>query len=86
MKVRIPSTLHSYTANQSLVEAVGSTLDEITRDLERQFRGIRFRMIDEQEHIRPHLKFFVNREQSFDLGMKLQANDEVAIVQAFSGG
>ncbi len=86
MKVKIPTPLFSYTKNTATVDASGSTVDQVTHDLERQFPGIRFRMIDEQEKIRPHLKFFVNKEQTFDLKAPLAATDELAIVQAFSGG
>lgn len=86
MKVRIPTPLFSYTDGLALVEANGATLDEITHDLDRQFPGLRFRIVDEQDQIRPHVKFFVNREQVKDLALKLKATDEVAIMQAFSGG
>lgn len=86
MKVRIPSPLHSYTANRSVVDAVGSTVDELTRDLDRQFPGIRFRMIDEQDAIRPHIKFFLNGHQIRELTTPVSASDDFAIIQAFSGG
>lgn len=82
----IPTPLHSYTGSRSVVEASGSTLDRITRDLDRRFPGIRFRMIDEQDRIRPHIKLFLNGEQVFDLSVPVAASDEVAIIQAFSGG
>lgn len=86
MKVRIPSPLHSYTANRSIVEASGSTIDGVTRDLERQFPGIRFRMIDEQDVIRPHVKFFLNGHQIHELATAVGPTDDFAIIQAFSGG
>ena len=86
MKVLIPTPLHSYTASRSLVDATGATLDAVTRDLDRQFPGIRFRVVDEQERIRPHVKFFVNRVQVTDLATPVRPSDEVAIIQAFSGG
>lgn len=86
MKVTIPSPLHSYTSGKSTVDANGTTVDQLTRDLDQQFPGLRFRIIDEQENIRPHVKIFVNRNQIFSLNTKLEASDEVAIVQAFSGG
>jgi hypothetical protein len=47
---------------------------------------MRFRVIDEQDRIRPHVKFFVNAEQVRDLSTPVAASDEIAIVQAFSGG
>ena len=43
-------------------------------------------MIDEQDRMRPHIRFFVNGEQEHDLGRALRPADEVAIVQALSGG
>ena len=86
MKVRIPTPLHSYTKNQSLVDASGSTLDEVTRDLDRQFSGLRFRVIDEQDQIRPHVKIFLNGQQIRDLRTTVSGSDDIAIIQAFSGG
>jgi molybdopterin synthase sulfur carrier subunit len=86
MKVLIPSPLRSYTAERSWVEAQGSTLAEALDDLDRQFPGIRFRMIDEQERMRRHIRFFVNGGQTFDLAQRLQPADELCIVQALSGG
>ena len=86
MKVRIPTPLASYTGGRAVVEAAGATLDEVTRDLDRRFPGMRFRMVDKQDHIRPHMKVFVNGEQVFDLNTGVAASDDVAIIQAFSGG
>ena len=86
MKVLIPTPLHSYTGGRSVAEASGETLDEAVRDLDRQYPGLRFRMIDEQDRIRPHIKVFLNGDQVFDLGARVRTSDDVAIVQAFSGG
>jgi molybdopterin converting factor small subunit len=55
-------------------------------DLDRQYPGIRFRMIDEQDRIRRHIRVFVNGEQARDLSQSLTETDEVIIVQALSGG
>ena len=85
MKVLIPSSLRSYT-EKSMAEASGATLGAALSDLERQYPGIRFRMIDEQERIRRHIRIFVNGEQARDLSQPLAATDEVIIVQALSGG
>ena len=46
MKVLIPSSLLSYTGRQ-LAEASGATLAELLADLDRQYPGLRFRVIDE---------------------------------------
>jgi molybdopterin converting factor small subunit len=77
--------LRSYTKERE-VEARGATLADVLVDLDRQYPGIRFRMIDEQDKMRPHVRFFVNGEQIFDLELALGAEDEVQIVQALSGG
>ena len=85
MKVLIPTPLHSYT-HKSWVRSGGTTLGEVLADLDHQFPGIRFRMIDEQDRMRPHIRFFVNGDQTFDLSCPLRLTDEVLIVQALSGG
>jgi MoaD family protein len=85
MKVVIPSPLRSYTGGRE-VEAEGGTLAALLDDLDRRYPGMRFRVVDEQEQIRPHLRFFVNGEQVRDLAAPLRAGDDVQIVQALSGG
>ena len=85
MKVLIPSPLLSYT-NTREVEAGGTTLTELLADLDRQYPGLRFRVIDEQEAMRPHMRFFINGEQVFDMAHALRPTDAVQLVQALSGG
>jgi hypothetical protein len=85
MKVLIPSALRSYT-ECGWAEASGATLAEVLTDLDRLYPGIRFRMIDEQNRIRPHIRFFVAGAQARDLAQALDAKDELLIVQALSGG
>lgn len=85
MKISMASPLQSYTGG-SMLEGHGKTLAELLEDLERRFPGIRFRMIDEQERIRRHLRIFVNDAQVFDLHHPLRPDDEIHIVQALSGG
>jgi molybdopterin converting factor small subunit len=85
MKVLIPSPLLSYT-QQREVEASGATLADLLADMDRQYPGLRFRVIDEQEAMRPHMRFFVNGEQVFDMMHALRPTDAVYLVQALSGG
>jgi molybdopterin converting factor small subunit len=86
MLVHIPSPLLSYTNQKKEIAATGATIFEMLDDLNRQYPGIRFRMIDEQDAIRPHMKIFVNGEQVFGLNLPLKDSDEVHILQALSGG
>ena len=85
MKVLIPSPLLSYTTKRE-VAASGPTLATLLFDLDRQYPGIRFRMIDEQDQVRPHMRIFLNGEQVFDLRTPLREIDAVQIIQALSGG
>jgi sulfur-carrier protein len=86
VKVRIPTPLRSYTGQQPVVEAAGAHLETVLADLDRRFPGLRFRMVDEQGNLRPHMKVFVNTEAVRDLTTPLAPDDEVTIMQALSGG
>lgn len=86
MKVLIPDPLRSYTGERREVEADGATLGEVLADLDRRYQGIRFRMIDEQDAIRRHVRIFVNGDEVRALDVPLANSDEVFIVQALSGG
>jgi molybdopterin synthase sulfur carrier subunit len=85
VKVIVPSPLLSYTLQRE-VEGAGTTLGELVANLDRRHPGIRFRVVDEQDRLRPHVRFFVNGEQVRDLSYPLASSDEVQIVQALSGG
>ena len=86
MKVTLPTPLVEYTKGLREVDASGGTLDDLLHDLDRQFPGIRFRMIDEQGQIRAHIKLFVNAELERSLGAPLATPDALIIVAAPSGG
>ena len=85
MKVLVPGALRSYTG-QTHVEAEGTTLAALFDDLERQYPGLRFRVVDEQAQLRPNMRVFVNGRNVRDLAQPLQPDDFVAIVLALSGG
>ncbi len=59
---------------------------DIMDDLDRQYPGIKFRVIDEQGRLRPHINVFVNRVPVRDLGRRLSRADRIAILAALSGG
>ncbi|MEO5839832.1 MAG: MoaD/ThiS family protein [Acidimicrobiales bacterium] len=86
MNVRIPTPLRSYTAQAAVVSAAGATVDEVLVDLNRQFPGLRFRVVDEQGRLRTHMKVFVNKDLVRDLSTAVSAEDEVTLMQALSGG
>ena len=85
MRVVIPSALRSYTGGMSTVEAGGATVDALLKDLDRLYPGFRFRVVDEQGALRPHMRVSINLELS-PLDAPLHEGDEVALIMAFSGG
>ena len=84
--VRIASPLRSYTAGAATLTAHGSSLAEVLHSLEQRCPGIRFRMIDEQDRIRPHLRLFVNSSEARELSAQVAEGDTVHVICALSGG
>jgi molybdopterin synthase sulfur carrier subunit len=86
MQVYIPTPLRSYTGRKGKIEVEGSTLGQVFAELERTCPGIRFRIIDEQDQIREHIRVFVNQERVNKLEVPLRPDDKVQIILAVSGG
>ena len=86
MKVRIPTPLRSYTDQLSNVDAVGATLNELLTDLDRQFPGLRFRVVDEQGRLRKHMRIFVGADMVRDPETVVDGSAEITLMQALSGG
>ena len=86
MKVRIPTPLRSYTGDRATVEGAGHTVAEVLLDLDRQFPGIRFRMADEQNRLRQHVKIWIGEDPVRDLALPVGDAPELTIMQALSGG
>ena len=86
MRVLVPSPLRSYPGGCPEVAAEGATLAELLLALEAGHPGIRFRMIDEHDRIRTHIKFFIGERQADALDEPLAVGDVVQIVCALSGG
>ena len=85
-RVIIPTQLRSYTSGRSEVEAKGATLADVLGDLDRQFPGFRFRVIDEQDRVRRHVIIFVGAEREENLAATIPSGADVQIVGALSGG
>lgn len=86
IRVLVPSQLQSYCQGASRLQARGHSIDEVLRDLDRRFPGFRFRIVDEQDRIRRHMRIFVGRESAGDVGVLLDQDAEIMIVGALSGG
>lgn len=86
VQVTVPSQLRRYTRGQADVVAEGETLDEVLHDLDRQFPGFRFRVIDEQNRVRRHIILYVGEEREDDLSRPMQPGLGLFIIGALSGG
>jgi hypothetical protein len=93
VRVRVPSPLRSYTGRAEIGVAVPvlapelpPTLGGVLAALDVAYPGIRFRIIDEQGHVRPHIKLFIGNALTRDLGAPMRSGDALMIVAALSGG
>lgn len=84
--VRIASPLRSYTGGAAQVAADGQTMRDVLADLDRRFPGIRFRMIDEQDAIRPHIRLYVDTREVKSLSDAVGPRETVHVICALSGG
>lgn len=86
VQVFIPSQLTSYTDGVSRLEAVGDNIERVLDDLDARFPGLKFRVVDEQNRIRRHMRIFRNGDRAPDIRLAVTAADEVLIFGALSGG
>jgi molybdopterin synthase sulfur carrier subunit len=83
---RIASPLRSYTHGNAIVQATGNTVREALADLDQRYPGMRFRMIDEQDRIRPHVRLYVNTHAVEQLDQQMAQGDTLHLICALSGG
>lgn len=89
VKVRIPAPLQKVTKNKQEVEVNAVNIKELIADLEKQFPGIRDRLLDENGKIRRFINFYVNDEDIRFLKQDetpLPEGSEVSIIPAIAGG
>jgi sulfur-carrier protein len=84
--VKVPSPLRSYTAGAAQVSVRGDSIADVLDSLESAHPGMRFRMIDEQGRIRPHIRIFINQREVRSLDEALVGQDVVHLICALSGG
>jgi molybdopterin synthase sulfur carrier subunit len=78
--------LRSCTTGQSEVQVDETSVEEVPETFDHRYPSFRFRIITEQDQIRPHIRVFVNGEQTEQLGLSLRPDDQIYIVCALSGG
>ena len=87
--VRIPTPLRAMTKGAAELQVTADTVDGLIADLERQFPGLRDRLVEDNGELRRFVNVYVNQEDvRFLQGTKtlLKSGDEVAIVPAIAGG
>src|SRR3989442_13898921 len=60
--VRIPTPLRTLTKGNAEIQAKGATIDSVVDDLERQFPGLKERLLDETGELRRFINIYVNQE------------------------
>ena len=89
VRVRIPTPLRSLTKGAADVQVKADTVTDLIEDLERQYPGLRDRLVEENGELRRFINIYVNQEDiRFLQGEKtaLKEGDEVVIVPAIAGG
>jgi molybdopterin synthase sulfur carrier subunit len=87
--VRIPTPLRALTQGNAEIQAKGDNIDSLVSDLERQYPGLKDRLLDESGELRRFINIYVNQEDIRFLQAKkttLKDGDEVSIVPAIAGG
>ncbi len=86
VRVFLSSHLRDYTGGRAEIAATGGSLMALMDDLDRHYPGLKFRLVDEQGRLRPHINVFVNQLPIRDLRKRLSADDRIDILAALSGG
>jgi len=86
VRVLIPSQLTAYTDGATRVAAAGATVGAVLDDLDARYPGLKFRVIDEQDRVRKHMRLFIGQAETRSVGQALADGDELLIFGALSGG
>jgi molybdopterin synthase sulfur carrier subunit len=86
MKIHIPTVLYSYTGRQKYVDVNGNTLLQILENLDQNYPGIKFRIINELNEIREHMAIYLNGKIVKDIHVSISDTDKIFITHLLSGG
>ena len=88
IEVRIPTILRSYTGDQKVVAAAGSTLQEVIDNLDTHYPGLKERLVDDAG-LRRFINVYLNDEDvRFIDGLASATGDgdSITILPAVAGG
>lgn len=86
--VRIPTPLRSHTDGQDVVSADGSTIAEVLDDLDKNFPGIKAKLVDDKG-VRRFVNIYIGDEDirfMDKIETAVKDGDEISIVPAIAGG
>jgi molybdopterin synthase sulfur carrier subunit len=87
--VRIPTPLRTLTKGAAEIQAEAPTVGDLIEVLERQFPGLKERLVEDGGQLRRFINIYINQEDiRFLQGATttLKQGDEVSIVPAIAGG
>ncbi len=87
--VRIPTPLRRVTNGADVVNVAGGTLAEVLNNLEKQYPGVKARIVDGTGELHRFVNIYVNTEDVRFMGgleTSIKEGDEVSIVPAVAGG
>jgi molybdopterin synthase sulfur carrier subunit len=89
VNVRIPTPLRKLTKDKDIVQAAGSTIQDIIDSLEKEYPGLKERICDEKGELRRFVNVYLNDEDiRFAQGKStpVKDGDEVSVIPAIAGG
>jgi molybdopterin converting factor small subunit len=89
VKVKIPTQLRTLTDGQEVVEAEGTTVEEIILNLEEKHTGLRARLVDESGAQRRFVNIYLGDEDiRFTGGLSAAVTDgaQLSVIPAVAGG
>lgn len=87
--VQFTSALKRFFPGLQATEATGTTIAEVVENIEKVYPGLKNYILDDQGAVRQHVNIYVDKELIKDrktLSDIVEANQEVFVLQALSGG
>lgn len=88
VNIRIPPHLRKFTNQQGEVQVKGNTVIEVIEGLERDYPGIKKRILDEEGEIKEFITIFVGEDDiRFLKGKETPVEErEITIIPTIAGG
>jgi sulfur-carrier protein len=89
VRVKLPQILRKHAGGEAVVEADGSTLREVLKDLESRYPGITKNVVNEGGTLHRFINVYVNDEDVRYLGSletPVKGGDTVSLLPAVAGG